>query len=281
MTISHSSRPIFPKLLLGFALAMLAVPASAQLRCESVPRWTHEYLKYHVSQNMLSPEVERRTIEIYVQRIDPSRSLLLESEASAARAALLGIFERMQRGDCQQLISLHEEMALRHRAVEEAVRSFVMDESYELDESVELVLDPEEARLPATAEEREALLHSLIHFQMSNYLSAGESDDEAKRLLTHRYDLRTERFSDLDASDLYAGFLDSFASSLDPHSNYSLCRGPRGLPDLDVALPRGDRRGPLRARRLLGGGSHHSGRRSGSARRGAARKRQDHRRRRR
>jgi len=220
MAISHSSRPIFPKLLLGFALAMSAVPASAQLRCESVPRWTHEYLKYHVSQNMLSPEVERRTIEIYVQRIDPSRSLLLESEASAARAALLGIFERMQRGDCQQLSALHERMALRHRAVEEAVRSYVMDESYELDESVELVLDPEKRGYPATTEDREALLHSLIHFQMSNYLSAGESEEEAKRLLTHRYDLRTERFSDLDASDLYAGFLDSFASSLDPHSNY-------------------------------------------------------------
>jgi len=220
MSILHRSRLTLPCLALGLVLVASALPAAAQLRCENVARWTREYLKVHVSQKTLSSEIERRAIEIYVQRIDPSRSLLLESEASAARASLVGIFERMQQGDCVQLTALHDDMTARHRKIEETVRAYVMDPAYELDESVSLVLDPEKRGYPQTAEAREALVHSLIHFQMSNYLSTGESLDEAKRLLTHRYELRTERFGDLETSDLYSGFLDSFASSLDPHSNY-------------------------------------------------------------
>jgi carboxyl-terminal processing protease len=220
MPILHRSRLTLPCLALGLVLVASALPSSAQLRCESVARWSREYLKVHVSQKRLSPEIERRAIEIYVQRIDPSRSLLLESEASAARASLVDIFERMQRGDCSQLTALHDDMTARHEKMEEAVRAYVMDPAYELDESVSLVLDPDKRGYPLTAEAREALVHSLIHFQMSNYLSTGESLDEAKRLLTHRYELRTERFGDLETSDLYSGFLDSFASSLDPHSNY-------------------------------------------------------------
>jgi carboxyl-terminal processing protease len=68
--------------------------------------------------------------------------------------------------------------------------------------------------------DRAKLVRSLIHFQMSNYLSAGETLEEAKRRIIHRYELRTIRLRDLEPVDLYSGFLDSFALSLDPHSNY-------------------------------------------------------------
>jgi carboxyl-terminal processing protease len=220
MSFLHRFRLTLPRLALGLVLIAAALPASAQLRCESVARWTREYLKVHVTQNTLTPEIERRAIEIYVQRIDPSRSLLLDSEAAAARDSLVGIFDRMKRGDCAQITDLHAEMSARHKKMEETVRAYVMDPGYELDESVSLNLDPEKRGYPQTAEARETLVRKLIHFQMANYLSAGETLDEAKRLLTHRYELRTKRFSDLEPADLYSGFLDSFASSLDPHSNY-------------------------------------------------------------
>jgi carboxyl-terminal processing protease len=111
-------------------------------------------------------------------------------------------------------------MTGRYLEMQQAVRAFVMDEAYAIDESAELLLDPDRRGYPDTPKEREALLHGLIHFQMSNYLSAGKSLEEAKRLLIHRYELRTKRFGELDADHLYAGFLDSFASALDPHSNY-------------------------------------------------------------
>jgi len=55
---------------------------------------------------------------------------------------------------------------------------------------------------------------------MSNYLSNGEALPEAKRKLIHRYELMSKRARELEENDVYAGFLDAFATALDPHSNY-------------------------------------------------------------
>ncbi|MFP8876394.1 MAG: carboxy terminal-processing peptidase, partial [Myxococcota bacterium] len=73
---------------------------------------------------------------------------------------------------------------------------------------------------PATAEERDAIFLKLLHFQLSNYLSAGEPLEEARRLLRKRYDLRVKRFQESSKGDVLADFLNAFASALDPHSNY-------------------------------------------------------------
>jgi carboxyl-terminal processing protease len=207
--------------LVGIAL-LLAAPdgAAAQLRCAAVPQLAQQYLKAHVSLNRLSPEVEERTNETYVRRLDPSRSTLLQKEVAAARAGLAGIFEHMQSGDCEQLTALHQRMIQQHARTEKFVREVLGKPDYAVDEDVELVLDPEKRGYPATAEERDDVVRKLIHFQMSNYLVAGEPLEEAKKRLIHRYELRTKRMAEVEDQELYAGFLDSFAVSLDPHSNY-------------------------------------------------------------
>jgi carboxyl-terminal processing protease len=208
---------------LGAALCLLlplGAAAANELSCDTIPKLAREFLKHHVETNRLTPEGEARAIQLYVRRLDSSRSLFLDQEASTARKSLVGAFERMRKGDCQALLDLHESMIARNATVESFVQEVVSAPDFELDESVELQIDPEERGYPATVAKREKLLRSLIHFQMSNYLSAGEDLEEAKRRIVHRYELRTKRLRELDPVDLYSGFLDSFALSLDPHSNY-------------------------------------------------------------
>ena len=108
----------------------------------------------------------------------------------------------------------------RNAAVESFVRTLIEQEGFALDDSVELQIDPDERGYPASASAREKLLRSLVHFQLSNYLSSGETLDEAKKRLVERYERRTKRMRELETVDLYSSFLDSFALSLDPHSNY-------------------------------------------------------------
>jgi len=73
----------------------------------------------------------------------------------------------------------------------------------------------------------------LVHFQMSNYLGAGEKLPEAKRLLAHRYELRTKRLRELPQWEIYSIFLDSFATALDPHSNYL---SPEAVEDFRISM---------------------------------------------
>ena len=202
-------------------LLLLPSPAAAkQLTCKAIPQLAREFLKSHVEKNRLSDESEARAIELYVKRLDSSRSLFLESEAAEARKSLAGVFEQMRSGDCTLLFEQHESIIARNATLESFVRGVVEDEKFALDESVELQIDPEERGYPTSVAEREKLLRSLVHFQMSTYLSAGEALEEAKRRIVHRYELHTKRLRDLEPVDLFSGFLDSFALSLDPHSNY-------------------------------------------------------------
>ena len=82
------------------------------------------------------------------------------------------------------------------------------------------MIDPEKRGYPATPEERDKLQRSLIHFQISNYVAADTPLDEAKRRLIQRYERRLKQLIDVPPAEINAAFLDSFAASLDPHSNY-------------------------------------------------------------
>ena len=112
---------------------------------------------------------------------------------------------------------------------------------------------------------------------MSNYLGAGreaargEAPAGAPLRAAHQAAPRASAVGDL--LDLPRFVRDRARPPLE----LSLAGGGRGLPDLDVALARGDRRRALGARRLLGGRADHPGRRRRSDREGPRAERQDHR----
>jgi carboxyl-terminal processing protease len=207
---------------LVLAAVLCAAPgrARADLTCEMLPSLLRSYVQNHVRYRMVTDEIEQRLVDSYVRRADAARSLLLADEAAALRGNLVGVLDRIGKSDCSPLKQVHRVMMEKRQEEESYVRTFVSADGYELDPSVELVIDPDERDHPASVEERDARRRSLIHFQMSNYLAAGTPLDEAKQRLIHRYELRTRRLAELSDDDLYAEFIDAFATSLDPHSSY-------------------------------------------------------------
>jgi carboxyl-terminal processing protease len=225
-------RRLFSTLALVFA-AVPAVPAAAELDCPSISQLAREFLKHHVIQSSLGAEIEQRTIESYLIRLDTSRSLMLEGEVGELRAKLAGVFENLQAGNCSQIGNVHERLIALQAASEAHAKTLVADENFKLDESVEIRIDPERRGYPKTDEDRNELWRRLVHFQMSNYLGAGEKLPEAKRLLAHRYELRTKRFRELPQWEIFSIFLDSFATALDPHSNYL---SPEAVEDFRISM---------------------------------------------
>jgi carboxyl-terminal processing protease len=207
-------------LLLGLQTAAAAPVGAAAVSCETVARFMGAYLQHHIRHHRLDQELEKRTIDSYLQRIDPSRTVLLEDEAKKIRESLRGAFQTVQSNSCSFLADTHKRLIAEQREVEAFVRAYVSAPDYAIDPTVELILDPEERGHPKTLADQQQLTRGLVHFQMSNYVSAGENLEEAKKLLIHRYELRTKRLVDLETVDLYTAFLDAFATSLDPHSNY-------------------------------------------------------------
>ena len=220
-------------ILVAATLLLACGSARADLDCPNISQLAREFLRHHVSQRALGAEIEERAIESYLRRLDTSRSLLLQSDVEKLRGELTGVFARLQEGDCVLLGSVHETLNERQRAAEAYTKELLAKEDFALDETVEIQIDPEDRGYPKTDDDRKELWRRLIHFQMSNYLSAGEKLAEAKRLLAHRYELRTRRLAELPQSEVYSIFLDSFATALDPHSNYL---SPEAVEDFRISM---------------------------------------------
>ena len=156
------------------ALLLCAPPAAAErrLECAAVSGLVRSFLQNHVRFRQLDPAIEDRAIETYVRRLDPSRTLFLDSEAEEARASLVGIFAKIDAGDCTALEGLKTTLVDHHGRTEQFVREVVSVPDFELDPEVTLIVDPEKRGQPKTPEERDAINRSLIHFQLSNYLAA-------------------------------------------------------------------------------------------------------------
>ena len=207
-------------LLLSLVLAAGAAPAHAELTCGDLRDLSTLLLQKHIRVHMMTPEVRARAVQTYLERLDPQRLLYLDAEQQRLSERLEEAFLQVRSGECAKLRAIHEDAVARTREQEAYVRKFVGADGYQVDTRAEIVLDPEKRGWPVTAAQRDAWLKALLHFQASNFLSSGEPLDEAKKRIVHRYELRTARMAELDRDDLYAGFLDSLANSLDPHSSY-------------------------------------------------------------
>ncbi|MDJ0847334.1 MAG: S41 family peptidase [Myxococcota bacterium] len=207
-------------LLVALGTLGAAPSANAALTCTALPEFVRLFLRSHVRYHELSPEVRERAIENFVVNLDGSRTLLTEPEAERLRISLAGIFEDMKKGRCEKLTDAQKEIRRGHERAALFVRDTVNAEGYGIDDSASIVLDPTERGYPGDAAAREELLESLVHFQMSNYVSNDTALDEAKEKLVARYERRLRRALEVKPDETYATFLDAFASALDPHSNY-------------------------------------------------------------
>jgi carboxyl-terminal processing protease len=219
-----------------FVLAIVqagAAPAGAALTCDKIPQLAGHFLRKHVSHRTLNEELVRRTAEAYLDKMDPSKTLLLRPEADAIVASFSGVFEGASTGDCQPLLDIHAKVVERYEELETKARAIVTAEDFAIDPETQLIIDPKERGRPETPEERDNLLRRQIDFQLANYLSSGTSLEDSKQRLVHRYELFTRRAREFDLDDLHSNFLDAFASSLDPHSNYL---SAEALEDFQIAM---------------------------------------------
>jgi len=191
-----------------------------ELRCQDVGELMTQYLRRHVRYSEVDAPLRSFTAQTYLERVDPQRTLLLTSEMERWKGELTPAVDAIRGGDCALLQRLSADLSKRLANEERFVRNLVEAPDYAVDDTAKLVIDPEKRGWPADSRARDALLRVLVHFQMSNYLNGDIELAEAKKRLVHRYELRTRRWNEQRAEELYAGFLNAFANSLDPHSLY-------------------------------------------------------------
>ncbi|MCK6548964.1 S41 family peptidase [Myxococcota bacterium] len=202
-------------------LACSPVQASAStLECRQLPALFDAFGRNHYTVRELTPEVQQRAVTKYIEAIDPSKTLLLDHEITALKKKLPSVFESMKSGSCTPLGEAFALVVARSEE-DQKIAEKLLGPSYQIDETVELQLDPDKRGYAKTAEERAELVRKLVHFQMSSYVeSSGLDLATAKKQLLHRYELATKRLKERQATALPTIFAEEFAEALDPHSAF-------------------------------------------------------------
>jgi carboxyl-terminal processing protease len=207
-------------LVAGFAPGAAAAAADDPLDCGFVPAVLDRFLDAHYTFRTPDARLADHFVDLYLDRLDPQRVLLLQSEADALKPRLRSLLGEVRVRRCDGILQIHREMLARHAENETFTKAYLQDPKFKLDKGISLLLDPDKRERPKTTAERDDLRRKLLTFQLANYVMAGTKQEEGQSKLVHRYELIHRRFAKMDDEDKFSAFLDAFAGALDPHSEY-------------------------------------------------------------
>ncbi|MBK9295217.1 MAG: PDZ domain-containing protein [Oligoflexia bacterium] len=192
---------------------------ASQIGCETTYPLFNAFLSQHVQHKKLNSQLEERTITQYIKLLDPSKIYLLQSDVDKIKQDLSGLFEKVEKREC---IAVEEAHQLFVKRVGEALEftKKTLGSDFKFQEKTSITINPDKRVYAKDVKELHDLQLRYIQFQISNYLISDMKLAEAKKSLIHRYELVHKQAREIKKDDLYAIFLDAFASALDPHSNF-------------------------------------------------------------
>ena len=224
----------FRKLFLVLLLVLLLPVSSVaeNLTCRRLPILMEGFLANHYAIKNMTEELKTHTVDQMIKSLDPSKTLLYESDLKMLRPVLQNVLTRLQAGDCALLQKVYDVLVSRARENEAIVKK-ILEPEYRLDETVELNISVDKRPYVKTTAEKHELLRKFVQFQIENALLAGVDLSEAKRQQIHDYELQTMRVVERNPEKLITSVAESFALALDPHTNYL---SPDKLEDFQIHM---------------------------------------------
>lgn len=203
-------------------LLILLLPVSSMavnLNCSRLPMLMENFLINHYAMNNMTGEIKNHTVDQMIKSLDPSKTLLYQSDVKRIKPVMQSMFVSMLSGDCTALKQVYDVLVTRARENEAIVKT-ILGQEYRLDEMVELNINVNKRPYLKTWEEKNELLRKVVQFQIENTLLAGIDLVEAKKQQIHRYELQTMRVVERNPEKLIASIAKAFALALDPHTSY-------------------------------------------------------------
>ncbi len=221
--------------LLPILLLILLLPLSSaaeNLSCGRLPMLMERFLANHYALKSMTGEIGAHTVDQMIKGLDPSKTLLYESDLEKLKPALQGMFAGTQGVDCAALRQVYDVLVARARENEAIVKK-ILQPDFRLDEKAVLNINPSKRPYVKTTAEKRELLRKLVQFQIENARLAGINVAEAKKQQIHRYELQTKRVVERTPEKLITSTVEAFARALDPHTSYL---SPENLEDLQIHM---------------------------------------------
>lgn len=199
-------------------ISILPLPA-LELTVNHIDMVEQGFYNNHIRFLRTSPELSPRVAKQLIERFDAGKFYLLEKDVRDAEARLKDFPSMSSASKFRVITDLRENMVERITERLDHVRLFLAD-SFVFDTSTVLILDADKREWSKDTATANTNVEHYLQFQISNYLLSGLEMAEAKELTIKSYERALKRMKEFDPEDLIAFYLDAFATSLDPHSNF-------------------------------------------------------------
>ncbi len=177
------------------------------------------FLSRHVKYHVFNDELSERTLINLVEYLDPGKYYFYKSDMDELNKDKAMIDNYVEEGKFDFLLKIQE---IYRKRVDEGMALFneLIKQNYDFNKDESIIIDSEKIPYAQTQDEMKERWRKNIKLQLLNQYTVEKNMDKAKSKVTKRYDLLKKRMDEVDQIKLREIFLNSFTSSLDPHSNY-------------------------------------------------------------
>ena len=186
----------------------------------------------HYAMKSNTPAIRMHAVEQMIKRLDPSKTLLYESDLEDIKPLLMDLFASAEKGNCTSLQLVYDLLVLRARENEAIVKN-ILGADFQLDMMAELNINVDKRLYPKTMAEKQGILKKIVQFQIENSLLTDIDMATAQKKQIHRYELQTLRVLEQNPALLITTAAEAFAGALDPHTSYL---PPKSLEDLQISM---------------------------------------------
>ncbi|MCE5233663.1 MAG: carboxy terminal-processing peptidase [Mizugakiibacter sp.] len=214
----------------GAAPAPLLKPAAAQTKAAYLS--AQALTRFHYAPQPLDDAMSQKIFKAYFDALDGEKLFFTQADLDRFGAVRTQLDDAIWNGDLAvpfAIFNLYEQRVVERLgyARSQLAKGFDLgvDESYEYDRK--------KAAWPKDAAELDDLWRRRVKNDWLRLKLAGKDDAEIRKTLDKRYANYLDRVQQLDAEDVFQTFMNAYAMSADPHTNYF---GPRASQNFDIAM---------------------------------------------
>lgn len=202
------------------------------LNCQQVRQLVGVYFKMHFDHHDFDDELSRRTLDNFIKGWDPGKVYFLKSDVDdITKKYATKLDDQIMDSNCQAIDEVVKLYSKRFNERQKTIDGLI-DLPHEFTKEEFMVIDRKKLDWGTTTEELTERWRQRVKFQLLQLKGTMGDVAKAKEKLHKRYQLATKRQNELTSDDMYTIFLNSFSSSLDPHSEYL---SPESLEDFRIS----------------------------------------------
>jgi len=193
---------------------------------------THFLDRYHYKDIKINNALSDQILDSFLESLDPNRSYFYQKDISSFQIFRFKLDDSLNDPELSppfQMFRLYQA-----RVDERVLFSLdLLDKKFDFKVKEELSIDRSENDWAADKNELDEIWRKRVKNDVLTLKLADKETDEIKTTLTKRYKGIAKRSNQVDAEDVYQLFINAFASTLEPHTNYL---SPRSSENFEIRM---------------------------------------------